>query len=230
MQGLSEFLIETDHKPLIPIINSKLLNELSPRIQRLRMRLLRFRIKANYVPGKDLLDADSFSRAPVSQPSVGDQLLEQEVETHIRVVFQQMPATSKRLQEIVNATAADKTLQLLKSYIAHNWPNSKKECEVDIQPYFEHRGALTYINGLILNADRIVIPHSLRIEMLHKIHEGHLGIEKCKRRARSSVFWPKMNDDIEILIKRCDICLQVLPSKEVDHYYPTLYLQNHGRN
>lgn len=42
--------------------------------------------------------------------------------------------------------------------------------------------------------------------MLTRIHEGHLGIEKCKRRARETVFWPGMNKDIENMIRRCETC------------------------
>lgn len=34
------FSIETDHKPLVPLLGSKTLDELPPRIQRLRMRLM----------------------------------------------------------------------------------------------------------------------------------------------------------------------------------------------
>ena len=36
------FHVETDHKPLVSFMGSKNLNEMPPRIQRLRMRLLRF--------------------------------------------------------------------------------------------------------------------------------------------------------------------------------------------
>ncbi|KAK7884427.1 hypothetical protein WMY93_027550 [Mugilogobius chulae] len=37
-----DFHIETDHKPLVPLLGSKNLDELPPRVQRLRMRLMRF--------------------------------------------------------------------------------------------------------------------------------------------------------------------------------------------
>lgn len=50
----------------------------------------------------------------------------------------------------------------------------------------------------------IVIPEKMRQDILHGIHEGHLGVEKCKRRARDTVFWPGINKDIEKLISRCD--------------------------
>ena len=46
------FHVETDHKPLVPLLGSKNLDEMPPRIQRLRMRLLRFHFTISHVPGK----------------------------------------------------------------------------------------------------------------------------------------------------------------------------------
>ena len=42
IQGLPKVITETDHKPMAPIINNKLLHNMSPRIQRLRTRLMKF--------------------------------------------------------------------------------------------------------------------------------------------------------------------------------------------
>ena len=42
IQGLSKVITETDHKLMAPIINNKLLHNMSPRIQRLRTRLMKF--------------------------------------------------------------------------------------------------------------------------------------------------------------------------------------------
>lgn len=42
IQGLLEVISETDHKPMAPIINNKLLHNMSPRIQRLRTILMKF--------------------------------------------------------------------------------------------------------------------------------------------------------------------------------------------
>ena len=42
-------------------------------------------------------------------------------------------------------------------------------------------------NGLLMRGCRIVIPSELQQEMLNKIHDGHLGITKCRARARQSI-------------------------------------------
>ena len=54
---------ETDHKPLIPLLTTYMLEKLPPRIQQYRMRLMRFQIKKIIqVPGKHMYTSDTLSR------------------------------------------------------------------------------------------------------------------------------------------------------------------------
>ena len=59
------FHIETDHKPLVPLMSSKNLEDLPLRVQRFRMRLMRFDFSISHVPGKNLVMADTLSRSPI---------------------------------------------------------------------------------------------------------------------------------------------------------------------
>ena len=70
-----KFLIETDHKPLVPLLGSKHLDSLPPRVLRFRLRLDRFNYLIEHVPGKLLYTADTLSRAPIS--STEDSILEE---------------------------------------------------------------------------------------------------------------------------------------------------------
>ena len=54
--------IETDHKPLVPLLGTKHLNNLPPRVIRFRLRLDRFDFSIIHVPGKHLYRADALSR------------------------------------------------------------------------------------------------------------------------------------------------------------------------
>ena len=74
-----KFLVETAHKPLIPLLSTKHLDILPPRILRFRLRLAKFNYTVFHVPGKLLYAADALSRAPV--PVTGDESLE--VETFV---------------------------------------------------------------------------------------------------------------------------------------------------
>ena len=96
----------------------------------------------------------------------------------------------------------------------HGWPKEQRLCKSKIQPYWTHQADISYIDGLLLKGDRIIIPKRLRKSILDSIHEGHLGMDKCKRRARQSVFWPSLNNEIEQKIRKCEACLNLLPSKE----------------
>ena len=78
----------------------------------------------------------------------------------------------------------------------------------EIRQYFQYAGELTVINGLIFRNNRIVVPYKLRKSMLNLIHYNHLGIEKCKNRAREVLFWPMMNKQIEDLVKSFPACLK----------------------
>ena len=53
------FHIETDHKPLVPLFSTKNLDELHMRVQRFRMRTMRFHFSISHVPGKNLMVADA---------------------------------------------------------------------------------------------------------------------------------------------------------------------------
>lgn len=54
----------------------------------------------------------------------------------------------------------------------------------------------------------MIVPERLRTEMLQRIDESHLGIEKSKRRARDILYWPNINAQISELIGNCSSCLK----------------------
>ena len=50
----TQFQIESDHKPLIPLLSTKRLDQLPPRIVRFRLKLNRYDYSIHYVAGKEL--------------------------------------------------------------------------------------------------------------------------------------------------------------------------------
>ena len=68
-------------------------------------------------------------------------------------------------------------------------------------------------------AQGIFIPKSLQDEYLIHHHTGHFGISKCQARAKSTVYWPRIDKDIINLIGHCDTCRQV-------QHAPPLYNQH----
>ena len=61
--GCSDLTVGTDHKPLISIVNETGIGDIkTPRQQRLKERLMRWNLKATYIPGKLLGGTDALSR------------------------------------------------------------------------------------------------------------------------------------------------------------------------
>ena len=65
----SKLTLETDHRPLVLLLNSTELCKMPPRIQRFLLRLMIFAPLVQYVPGKQQTTADALSHAPVESPS-----------------------------------------------------------------------------------------------------------------------------------------------------------------
>ena len=111
------------------------------------------------------------------------------------------------------ASQADNTLAILKYTIQKGWPSNIKELLSEIQALWTFWKELTIEDGLILKGTRIVVPSTKQAEILKLIHEGHLGLTKCKLRAKETVYWPGLNDQFEKLVLNCQLCLKYLQSK-----------------
>ena len=104
------------------------------------------------------------------------------------------------------STAQDHTMNLLKNTVFNGWPPHRKLCPQELWEFWNFRCDLTLEDGLVLKGSRIVIPASMRNQVLQAIHLGHQGENKCILRARESVFWPGISADIRHMVKNCDLC------------------------
>ena len=108
---------------------------------------------------------------------------------------------------------ADDKLALLKHTIMKGWPSSINQGPPVLQLYWTFREELTVEDGLILKGNRIVKPDKKHEAILKLIHEGHLGLNKCKLHAKEIVYWPGLNDQLEKLVLNCKLCLKYSHSK-----------------
>ena len=84
---------------------------------------------------------------------------------------------------------------------------------MEIQAFWTFQEELAIEDGLILKGTRIVVPSMKQAEILKLINEGHLGLTKCKLRAKETVYWPGLNDQLEKLVLNFQLCLKHLQSK-----------------
>ena len=102
-----KFLIEIDHKPLVPLLGTKHLDSLPPRVLRFCLCLARFDYTIVHVPGKLLYTAGALSRSP-STLEPNDTRLQEEAEVVMETCVAQLPASTERLEEFQKAQAEDR--------------------------------------------------------------------------------------------------------------------------
>ncbi|XP_063389640.1 uncharacterized protein K02A2.6-like [Cydia fagiglandana] len=210
--------VETDHQPLVTLFK-KPLAEVPARLQRMMIALQAYHLVVSYTKGSEMYISDTLSRAPVQDESNCEfnfNDLEKDVEIHVNLLTSHLAITKDKLNKILEHTNKDESLQKLKLYFKNGWPNSKKEIDPIVSPYWNIRDEIHVINNLVFKGQSVVIPMSLRSEMLSILHEGHLGIEKTKGQARGTVYWPNINSDIESKIKQCEYCLMFMNNKPKD--------------
>lgn len=148
------------------------------------MRLQKYSLEVKYKPGKEMHIADALSRAFLKEQKA--KLLDGELE--VNFVSPQLPVSEEKLQEFRKATEEDAELGLVAKAILKGWPDKQRQIPDNIKQYRTFREELSYVDGLVFKIARLVVPHTLRTEMLRKIHESHMGVVKCKERARDVLY------------------------------------------
>ena len=123
----------------------------------------------------------------------------------MNLVLQELPVSEPCLKEIKEKQLQDETSQTLMKYCTSEWPDCNRIAS-SAKPYIPVANELSVY--ILLRGNRIVIPSSIRQEILEKLHCGHQGITKCRERACQSVWWLGIDEDIKIMIKKCWICSQ----------------------
>ena len=103
-------------------------------------------------------------------------------------------------------STADPTLRALQRVVYCGWPDTNKDLPKDLRPYWSYRDEIGIYDGAIFKGKQVIIPDALRSDILHQLHEAHLGIEKTRLLMRESVYWPNIYKDIEMMVKRCAVC------------------------
>lgn len=193
--------VHSDHRPLSSIMK-KPLSAAPPRLQRMMLQLQKYDIDVQHVSGKDVPISDLLSRQPLSdlQETKG-------LDLQVHTVLQNLYITDRRLESVRNATLQDSQMQTLKQTILQGWPDLRTDCSKSIIEFWNHRDELSTADDLIFRGQTLVIPKSLRQQMIDSIHTGHMGTQKCLLRAKDVMFWPGMTKQITDFVLECPICL-----------------------
>ena len=176
LMGLDTFTLLTDHKPLVPLINSKDLSETPIRCQRMLIRLMKYKPKAEYRPGTTMVrsTSDTLSRCPSKIFEI-EQKLQNDVQFHVDVITSTWPITDEKLKEIKAKTQEDPILKAAFEYTISGWPMYREDVKLAARYLYRIRNELSVVDGLLLRGDCIIIPYKMRKEILSEIHDGHPG-------------------------------------------------------
>ena len=115
-----------------------------------------------------------------------------------------MPISKSKFQEFKQETRNDSVLQEVITLIKDSWPDSFPSIRLQSNHFMmSKKNFHLHADGVLLKVDRVAVPSSMRVDMLKRIHEGHIGIEKFKTRAWEVMYWPRMNAEIEDYISKC---------------------------
>lgn len=196
----------SDHKPLVGIMNKDISGVHSARLQRIKLKLCKYDLNVTYLPGKEMHIADALSRACIG--------IENSIDTDrsLNEIVHSVNISDKRKLEFELATQNDELLMELINCCKNGWPSNKKKSSDNLKFYWNKQNDIYYEDGLLFLNNRIIVPRSMRKEMVSQVHMAHFGITKTLKRAKSLLYWPNMQQDIENEINKCRICESYRPS------------------
>ncbi|PIO77458.1 hypothetical protein TELCIR_00441 [Teladorsagia circumcincta] len=218
------FTLKTDHKPLVAIFGNKkgipVYN--ANRLQRWATMLLNYDFAIEYVNTKDFGQVDALSRLIASHSSTPEDYVIANVDVDVTAEFiencRQFPFSTETIR---TATKDDPIIKKVIDYTkSGKWPRIDRSSP--FWHYYNRRDTLTTVEDCLLTASRIVIPRSLQRRVLHTLHKAHPGQTRMKMQARSYVYWPTLDNDIEQLVRNCTKCASVAkdPVKAELHSWP----------
>ena len=216
--GCDRLIIVTDHEPLTKVLGDRTLDEISnTRLFKLKQRTLPWRFVIKHLPGKSNHFANATSRSPVNNPEDDDDLLDNEddINTDLATLYIAEAANIRSItwDVVKKETASDIEMSTLMQIIESGFPSKKADLDLHLQPYWNTRSNLWTLNGVIMKDNRIVIPPSLRQEVLNSLHAAHQGTTAMNERAKSTIFWPGITNDINETRERCGACNKIAPSQ-----------------
>ena len=194
-----KFELLTDHKPLTGIFGSKkgVPSLAAARLQRWAIVLSAYRYDIQFKPTDAHANADGLSRLPLSIAP------EHPISTISVFNLSQIDSLPITSAQITTATRKDGILSKVLHFTKNGRPANTDE---SLKPYHSKHQEITVEGDCLLWGSRVVIPSKHRDHILTELHRDHPGCSRMNSFARSYVWWPDMDKDIEGLAKACMSC------------------------
>ena len=204
-----KFILVTDHKPLLSVFSpTKATPALAAnRLARWALILNQYNYSIEYRNTSAHGNADVLSRLPSGPDAHLDHEEEEEdnmyVINAIKTISSQLKPTDPGV--LLKESAKDPTISTVIRYTQEGWPQKKASTE-KAEEFRKVADFLSVEHGCLLYGTRVVIPQSLRKQVIDILHTSHFGIEKMKHLARTAVYWPGLDFDIKEQCRKCTSC------------------------
>ena len=145
-----------------------------------------------------------------------------DIDAYVQTAVSSLPVTEKRLEKIRVHQQQDSVCRQIATCCLQGWP-SKSQLPESVRPFHPIAGELSVQEGLLMRGSRLVIPTSLRAEILVLLHASHQGIYKTRERARQSLWWPGLSKELEGVVQMCPECMNS-QTPRAEPLIPTAFL------
>ena len=160
-------------------------------------------LQSEYIKGSTNQLADCLSRLVCQKDKIELPKLK------IHAITKQLHAMADRLSQFhVLKPPKMKKWHYLNTLFKLDGPMKIHDLPKETQPYWTFHEQITIEDGLLLKGTCIIVPQTLYKEMIQLLHTGHLGLEKCLNRAKQSMSWPSLYDELKDLVTNCTTCLK----------------------
>ena len=140
---------------------------------------------------------------------------------HSIVLTEQLPILAS---QIAAASGTDKEIAFVLTCVQHGaWPS---DSDKSLSPFYTRCHELSVVDGCLVCGRRVVIPQVFWQQLLKELHFNHIGISRMKALARSYLWWPQLDRDIEQMARNCEQCKLAAPNPATAPSHPWLVPQN----
>ena len=195
------FTLYTDHQPLTSIFHPRKSIPVvtAARLQRYALFLAGYDYTIEYKNTKVHSNADGLSRLRLVRESRDEEVVDP-VGVFNLMQFDPRPVT---VDNVRRKTQRDPVLAQVYEMTSKGWPHNPDPA---LNPYFVRKDEITLQSGCLMWGIRVVVPPKLRPQVLEELHQGHMGVVKMKALARSYIWWPGIDKEIELTVKSCAGC------------------------